>query len=35
METSKAEVQENKMGIMPENKLLLNMSIPIMIAMLV
>ena len=35
METSKAEIQENKMGIMPENKLLLNMSIPIMIAMLV
>lgn len=35
METLKAEVQENKMGIMPENKLLLNMSIPIMIAMLV
>ena len=29
------EIQENKMGIMPENKLLLSMSLPMMISMLV
>ncbi len=27
--------QENKMGVMPVNKLLLNMSVPMMISMLV
>ena len=34
MEDTKIQT-ENKMGIMPENKLLLSMSIPIMISMLV
>ena len=29
------QVQENKMGVMPENKLLLSMSVPMMISMLV
>ncbi len=29
------QVQENKMGVMPENKLLLTMSVPMMISMLV
>lgn len=29
------KIQENKMGVMPENKLLLSMSIPMMISMLV
>ena len=29
------EVKENKMGIMPENRLLLGMSLPMMISMLV
>lgn len=29
------QIQENKMGVMPENKLLLSMSIPMMISMLV
>ena len=28
-------IQENKMGYMPENKLLLSMAIPMMISMLV
>ena len=28
-------VKENKMGYMPENKLLLNMSIPMMLSMLI
>ncbi|MDE5823651.1 MAG: MATE family efflux transporter [Lachnospiraceae bacterium] len=30
-----AETQENKMGVMPVNKLLLNMSLPMMVSMLV
>ena len=30
-----AEVKENKMGVMPVNKLLLTMSVPMMISMLV
>ena len=29
------KTQENKMGVMPVNKLLLNMSLPMMISMLV
>ncbi len=29
------QVQENKMGVMPENKLLLSMSVPMMLSMLV
>ena len=29
------QIQENKMGVMPENKLLLSMSIPMMLSMLV
>lgn len=29
------QIQENKMGVMPENKLLLSMSVPMMISMLV
>ena len=29
------EIKENKMGVMPENKLLLTMSVPIMISMMV
>ncbi len=29
------KIQENKMGVMPENKLLLSMSVPMMISMLV
>ena len=28
-------IQENKMGVMPVNKLLLNMSLPMMLSMLV
>lgn len=30
-----AESQENKMGVMPVNRLLLNMSLPMMVSMLV
>ena len=29
------KIQENKMGVMPVNKLLLNMSLPMMVSMLV
>ena len=29
------ETKENKMGVMPVNKLLLNMSLPMMVSMLV
>lgn len=37
METKEniVEVKENKMGIMPINKLLISMSLPMMISMLV
>lgn len=28
-------IKENKMGVMPEKKLLLNMSLPMMVSMLV
>lgn len=35
MNNKKSELQENKMGTMPINKLLLSMSIPIMISMLI
>lgn len=31
----KADLKENKMGVMPENKLLLSMSLPMMVSMLV
>ena len=30
-----AKIQENKMGVMPVNRLLLNMAVPMMISMLV
>ena len=35
METKTVNLQENKMGTMPVNKLLINMSLPMMISMLV
>lgn len=35
MSEDKAEIQENKMGVMPVNKLLITMSLPMMISMLV
>ncbi len=35
METKTAGLQENKMGTMPVNKLLINMSLPMMVSMLV
>lgn len=31
----KTKIQENKMGVMPENKLLLTMAVPVMLSMLV
>lgn len=34
-ETKRTEVQENKMGVLPVNKLLLSMAIPMMISMMV
>jgi len=34
-ETKHTEVQENKMGVLPVNQLLLSMAIPMMISMLV
>lgn len=35
MKEQKSQVSENKMGVMPERKLLINMSLPMMISMLV
>ena len=35
MSTTAVQPKENKMGTMPINKLLLNMSLPMMIAMLI
>lgn len=35
METQKEELKENKMGVMPINKLLLTMSVPMIISMLI
>ncbi|MBQ8614445.1 MAG: MATE family efflux transporter [Ruminiclostridium sp.] len=35
MTETKANLQENKMGVMPEGKLLLSMSLPIMISMII
>lgn len=29
------EIKENKMGVMPMNRLIINMSVPMMISMLV
>ena len=35
MEEKEMQPQENKMGVLPINKLLLSMSVPIMLSMLV
>ena len=35
MEEKETQIRENKMGVMPVNKLLLNMAVPMMISMLV
>ena len=35
MEEKREKMQENKMGVLPVNRLLLSMSVPIMISMLV